>query len=190
MAPRDYKQRPARTPVKKASRPVSAWVIFVAGAMVGILGTVAFFVYEPNVSVPNLGLSDSAMGTKTAATTPRFEFYTVLPEKEIAVPETALAEKAQVKQSSQSQDTANKVTAAERYMLQVGSFRNLMDADRLKAQLALLGLEATIQSVSIDGAETWHRVRVGPYGQMAKLKAARDRLKQNRLKSIVLKLRK
>jgi len=108
----------------------------------------------------------------------------VLPEKEIAVPDTVLSEA-----SGQPQVAKKSVAPGGRYLLQVGSFRKLTDADRLKAQLAFLGLEATIQTVSIDGAETWHRVRVGPYGKLEQLKAARSQLTKNRLDSIVLKLR-
>ena len=35
------------------------------------------------------------------------------------------------------------------------------DADRVRAQLALLGVESKVQRVSIDN-DTWHRVRIGP----------------------------
>ena len=52
---------------------------------------------------------------------------------------------------------------AVRYYLQAGSFRRFEDADRVKAQLALLGVVAGVQRVTINGGETWHRVRVGSY---------------------------
>ena len=139
--------------------------------------------YEPQISVPSLIPSETARKAK-ARITPRFEFYTMLPEKEIAVPDTVLVEPARP-----SSAPLNEAVAGTRYLLQVGSFRRLQDADRLKAQLAFMGLEATIQTVSIDGAETWHRVRIGPYNQIEQLKAARSQLQEKRLESIVLKLR-
>ncbi len=184
MVPRDYKQRPARAPARKKPRPVSAWTWFGSGVCVGALCSVAIMFYEPSISVPGITTNKSNSEEKTPAK-PRFEFYTMLPEKEIAVTETDLDE------------IINKVpvsavpmpTTGTRYLLQVGSFRKMVDADRLKAQLAFLGLEAAIQTVSIDGAETWHRVRVGPYSQIQKLNAARAQLKKNRHDSMVLKLK-
>ena len=71
----------------------------------------------------------------------------------------------------------------------MGSFRSLADADRLKAQLALMGLEPSIQTVSIDGTETWHRVRVGPFSGRREVGEARQRLKENELESLLLKLK-
>ena len=35
-------------------------------------------------------------------------------------------------------------------------------ADRLRASLALQGFESHVQSIAIDGRDTWHRVRLGP----------------------------
>ncbi len=181
--PRDYKQRPARAPARKKPRQISAWTWFGSGVCVGALITVAVFLYEPRVSIPDLKLGGNSQAA-SAPESPRFEFYTVLPEKEITVPDTALVET-----SAQPAVVGSIPVAGSRYLIQVGSFRKLQDADRLKAQLAFLGLEATIQTVSIDGAETWHRVRVGPYGQIEQLKAVRSQLKKNKHESIVLKLR-
>ena len=48
------------------------------------------------------------------------------------------------------------------YWLQAGSFRQHEDADRRRAQLALLGFTSVIQRVAVDD-QTWHRVRVGRY---------------------------
>ena len=182
--PRDYKERPARAPARKKSRPVSAWTWFGSGVCVGALCSVAIMFYEPSISVPGISANKSNPEEKEP-TKPRFEFYTMLPEKEIAVPETDLDEITS-KAPVSAQPTP---TPGTRYLLQVGSFRKMVDADRLKAQLAFLGLEATIQTVSIDGAETWHRVRVGPYAQIQKLNSARAQLKKNHHDSMVLKLK-
>jgi cell division protein FtsN len=51
---------------------------------------------------------------------------------------------------------------AKKVFLQLGSFQNENEADNLKAKLALLGVEAKIQSVSIPDKGMVHRVRVGP----------------------------
>ena len=74
-------------------------------------------------------------------------------------------------------------------MLQAGSFRDLAQADRLKAELTLMDMPVKIQTVSIDGGSKWHRVRVGPFTNLQALNAARAELQSNGLKVMVLKVR-
>ena len=102
-----------------------------------------------------------------------FEFYTILPNQEVVVPEPA------------TRLTERRV----RYLLQAGSFRRLDEADTLKARLALLGLEAKIESVTNGRGETWHRVRLGPYHTPLELARARRRLEKEDIQAIVLRLR-
>ena len=75
------------------------------------------------------------------------------------------------------------------YMLQVGSFRELADADRLRAKLTLRGHQALIQSVAGRGAELWHRVRLGPYDNLLSAERARAKLAMSQLNAMVLKIR-
>ncbi|WP_435100975.1 SPOR domain-containing protein [Arhodomonas sp. AD133] len=75
----------------------------------------------------------------------------------------------------------------QRYLLQAGSFRNAADADRMKAKLALLGVEVRIQKVELAGGELWHRVRIGPYGERARVNRIRQRLQDNGVETILLK---
>lgn len=113
-------------------------------------------------------------------TLPRFDFYTILPELEVAIPEEELI--AASKQPA-NQDSADGID----YMLQAGSFRSLEQADRLKARLALEGIVASIQTVRIKDRETWHRVRVGPISDIATLNQTRKRLSDIGVPSIVIK---
>ena len=64
------------------------------------------------------------------------------------------------------------------YLLQAGSFKQYQEADRMKASLALLGVQANIQKVKVNN-DTWHRVRIGPYTNLAELNDVRARLKKN-----------
>lgn len=75
------------------------------------------------------------------------------------------------------------------YVLQVGSYRNFREADGIKARLALMGLEASVQRVTVDRKETWYRVRVGPYASADDANRVREQLRRNKFKAIVLKLR-
>ncbi|MCB1803097.1 MAG: SPOR domain-containing protein [Gammaproteobacteria bacterium] len=110
---------------------------------------------------------------------PRFDFYNMLPEMEVVVPDEELDERP----TSPARD-AEPTT----YLVQIGSFKRNADADRLKAQLALLGVEAQVVSARIGPQDTRYRVRSGPYQGRAALDKARQRLAENGFKGIVIKL--
>jgi cell division protein FtsN len=99
---------------------------------------------------------------------PRFEFYKVLTDKQDGVLPAQPGDKAQAKEG----------TSRETYMLQAGAFNNPDDADKLKARLAMLGLEANVQSVTLAD-QVWHRVRLGPYRSSTEMNKALATLKQN-----------
>ncbi len=114
----------------------------------------------------------------------RYDFYTILPETETLLPERGVR-------------TAERAAKAERtepgvsYVLQAGSFNNFKDADELKARLALAGLVAQIQRVSIEGRGDYYRVRLGPYEKLDKLDATEQRLKQLGItRTLALKIKK
>lgn len=75
--------------------------------------------------------------------------------------------------------TAGNVPSEETYFLQAGSFPNAVDADNLKAKLAILGIEASVQVVTVPDKGVWHRVHVGPYKGREEVKNALAILKQN-----------
>ncbi len=114
---------------------------------------------------------------------PRFDFYNLLPEMEVVVPEQEI-------RGTPTREGVKRVEQPGTYLLQAGSFPSHERADRLRARLALLGLETRIQTVSVDGNRTWHRVRVGPYKNLADLNEARTLLKKNGIDAILIRLTK
>ena len=116
---------------------------------------------------------------------PRFDFYTILPELEVFIPEPEIREPAANKPSINTQTAA---TTGKKYLLQAGSFRNNEDAERLKASLALLGVQSSIQSVSIKN-DTWHRVRIGPFSDTTVLRDTLKTLKQNNIHAMTMELK-
>jgi cell division protein FtsN len=193
MAPKDYKNRRKST---KKTKPARGWLWFLAGLLFGVAGTLfaefqEYFSAEAVVTAVREATSsdDSAAGVQARkkepakkSKRPRFEFYTMLPEAEVAVPEDELTVNAS---AATRQAESKNVT----YVLQAGSFRNLAQADRLKAELALMGMPVKIQTVSIEGGSKWHRVRVGPFTNLQALNEARTELQSNGLKVMVLKVR-
>lgn len=111
---------------------------------------------------------------------PQFDFYQMLPNFEVVVPEQD--------QEVQRSGEVGKVDKPGTYVLQAGSFRNAADADKLRATLALAGIESSVQTVTIDRDQTWHRVRIGPFENLDRLNAARDRLARNNIQALVIRL--
>lgn len=181
-----------------ASTP--GWVWLLAGLALGLF--VALLVYisgrapaeksssvatTPAASVP--ATTDTRAVRKTpmpdgteAVAPPRFDFYTILPEMEVAVP----LHETPGKRTGEALPPNDKSGS---YLLQAGSFRSFEEADRLKASLVLLGLEASIQTVTVNNKDTWHRVHIGPYKNLAEIDTVRARLKENKIDTMVLKIR-
>jgi len=109
-----------------------------------------------------------------------YDFFTVLPEMEVVVPEQELAKKSKPQQTPAAQADNSS------YLLQVGSFREKSDAEQMKARLALLGITTQIQTVTVNGA-TWHRVRVGPVTGARQTEALRSQLAENGIETLVMK---
>ena len=110
---------------------------------------------------------------------PRFDFYELLPKMEVVVPDDEL-------DHEPPRAAPGSASAPAVYLLQVGSFRRTEDADRLKAQLALLGFEARVASARISAQDTRYRVRSGPYRSKDALNQARKRLADNGFKGIIV----
>ncbi len=119
-----------------------------------------------------------ATATPEEPTAQRFDFYEMLPNFEVVIPE---------QEKNVSQDTQHEaVVLPGVYVLQAGSFGDFADADRRRAELALLGIESRIQRVTIDD-NTYHRVRIGPTDDLDELNRLRNRLKQANIE--VLRIR-
>ena len=203
--PRDYKTRV--TAKNKKSLPGYIWLL--SGLAIGLF--IALIVYldkqpENNKdfgSAVQLELEKLKKQTKkknsestskapvTAKKEPKFNFYTILPELEVLIPESetrppqpaSTGTSTSTNKASKPQHKTNK-----QYILQVGSFQNLNDAKKLKANLAFLGLEADIQHVTVN-KQAWHRVRTGPYRDKKQLYQKQKLLKQNDIPAISMELK-
>ncbi|GAA5237093.1 SPOR domain-containing protein [Verticiella sediminum] len=75
---------------------------------------------------------------------------------------------------------------AGRYVLQVGAFRVLEDAEALKARLAFLGFDVRLQQAQVNGVLV-NRVQVGPYARLDDMNRARARLAENKVEATVVR---
>lgn len=151
-----------------------------------------------------------------------YDFYTLLPGKEVKMSDaelaaTARAEEARQQRAAQAKpnedaaDLAAPAAAAAtsaatapaaataamtpaaasaddgaRYILQAGAFGASGDAEALKARIALLGLNARVESAAING-KTVYRVRMGPYGTASELAEAKGKLGNGGLPAMAIK---
>lgn len=74
---------------------------------------------------------------------------------------------------------ADNAAAKATYFLQAGSFQNADDAEKVKAKLAFIGMEANVQPATIPEKGVWYRVRLGPYHGADEMNTALATLKQN-----------
>ena len=112
------------------------------------------------------GDSPAADTTGAKAAKGRFEFYDMLPNFEVIIPEQEPDVAADLEPQA--------VIQPGLYVLQAGSFSAYVDADRRRAELALHGIESQIQRVMIDD-NTYHRVRIGPTSNLDELFRELDR---------------
>ncbi len=113
------------------------------------------------------------------AETESYDFYNVLPKFEVVVPE---------KDKDVRRDVpAQPVEKQGSYILQAGSYKDFNEADRIRAQLALAGIESKVQRVSVDN-DTWHRVRIGPLTDLAELNRIRGKLREADLDVLVIRV--
>lgn len=174
----------------KSSTPASLWLfmgLFIGLGLSWFLFSRGYFPYSDRPQQENSGPipldgSDPIVDELETETpkAQRYDFFTVLPEMEVVVPEEELNVRSQPEAILNAE-----ANGATQYLLQVGSFRSSDDADQMKARLALLGMVAQVQSVTVNDA-TWHRVRVGPVAGARAAEDLRGQLSQNGIDSLVL----
>ncbi|MFK4753116.1 SPOR domain-containing protein [Oceanobacter antarcticus] len=106
---------------------------------------------------------------------PAYDFYRLLEQQKVDAPEV-----------DAYVSTPKDATVNYEYLLQVGSFRNGDDADEMRANLLLLGMNAYSVEASINSG-TWHRVFVGPFSNRSKLNKAQDILVSNNISPLLIK---
>ena len=184
--PRDYKHTKRRT---GGGSSFSGLAGFVAGLALGLAAALIVYLYDRR---PEARMAQqSAPVTRDETSEPperapasqqaetQFDFYEMLPKFEVVIPEQDGGAPANA--------GSGPVEKPGAYILQAGSFRNHTDADRVRALIAMQGVESKIQKVTID-KDTWHRVRVGPITNLQKLEDTRSKLRQARIEALVIRV--
>ena len=186
---KDYKNSPKpKDKPKKKSGGFPGWGWFVLGIIAAVLviklGPV---LYQAEMHAGKKGtpapVAATAPTTHTAApvasTATHYDFYKMLPSFQVVIP----GQDKEVK----SVNPTTQVDQPGSYILQVGSFPTFADADKMKATLALQGIESNIQQVQVNNGSTWNRVRIGPIKDLKELNSIREKLAQDHIEPLVIK---
>lgn len=212
-------QAKRRSPVKKKSTsnnaPVGGLLMLFVGILIGFLGTILWQGMQNSDGEVGSGIrkmmepskEDDEKAFQQEKLEPQdtpvkqetnFDFYTVLPEIEIVVPNNEpetpatpkVKEEEKKSQSTEVVDKSPELTNSSAYMLQAGSYQRQSDADKLKAQLGLMGFGSNIQKVTIQGQGDFFRVRLGPYTTHDQMVKVDDTLSNNGIETLRLKIPK
>lgn len=196
MQVRDYAKRPRSSRQRKRGNPLL--FPFVLISLIGLVSAGAYLIKghsethkktlteKKAASVPihrEIAVTRNHKKRKakeaTLTTEPRsateFDFYTLLPKMEVAVP----------------QPKANAIhTRAETYLLQVAAVKDLQDAKRLRDKLQAMGLMASVQSYRSNSTGTvWNRVITGPYSNLKAAEDDQDTLLDQHIDSLLLRIK-
>jgi cell division protein FtsN len=197
---RDYKPRvkelraPGRAAAERRQKfdrqtRVGLWKWMLITAI--IISFVVFLVYLRSTgsrqisqtSTDKSGTGNAAISTekqkpevKPGPKMPQFDFYTILPEKEVVVPEYEIKTRTREERVGKAKET--------HYIMQAGSFKTFTEADQLRIKLASMGIESKVQKAKV-GSVNWYRVKMGPYTQTASINTIRARLRQNGIDVII-----
>lgn len=164
----------AKNTAPDAKVPRWIWLL----TIVALAGLVMFLILLSKLEPPAISIQNSKSNT-TIAENPnkekQYDFYQRLRDAEIPV--TATEKK------------ASKTKPADKsiYLLQVASFKVFEDAEQVRVELMLLGLNAQIEKANTDKGGAWHRIIVGPFKSRSKLQKARSVLLSNRYEALLLK---
>jgi cell division protein FtsN len=176
---RDFAKKTRSAPAKRKLPPRSnkapGWVWLLTGTILG-----AFIMFLMHLAGMTTQPESKTRAIANSSNTgnvpkPRFDFYRMLKESE---PESTYpVDPADAQQANQP---------TKEYILQAGSFRKQQDADRLRAQLLILNLDAYIEATNIKNGDIWHRVLTGPYLSRSRMAKARSILVSNEISPLVL----
>jgi cell division protein FtsN len=203
---RDYRRGAAKVTPRR-TRPRSCVWWFLLGTLTGSFGVGLYWMTQTRGPVtPPVAIAPKP--ERPAPQEPSFQFENILRDTVVDIkpddkplpppaprPEPPPPDEpdAPVKPSTPPADAPKKTTAAPAgsgtYVLQVGSFKTAKDADRMKAQLALLGVSTRVQPVTMKNGDIWHRVLTGPLDGKKAMEQTRAALQKHGKEAIPVKVK-
>lgn len=197
---------------RSGSQGMPGWVWLLIGLLLGAFAFGVVFLRDkwsipanllpqpnPQAQAPAPKDDDAVVAEPVEKPKPKYDFYTLLPEKEVVIPDAELDAQARAEarnakpkpaatttapaasttnttaSTSPANPPAQPVADNARFLIQAGAFRGSEEAESLKARIALTGEIARVEPASINGT-TVYRVRMGPYPNASALAAAKQTL--------------
>lgn len=151
---------------------------FFAGVMAGVLMGAAGVVWLTKEEAPDRPVpvvQEDRLDPE--ASRPEFTFFEALPEENLNLGNGA---------QPQPRAGDNAESEYSQYILQAGSFRRAEDADRRRGELALLGMEGTVERSEGENG-VWYRVTVGPFANRSALMRARSLAAQADIDTLLMR---
>jgi cell division protein FtsN len=202
---KDYRRSASAAPSKRKQCKSCTWWLIVGVA----IGVVASNILSPREDRPKPTDETTATAAKTERPPlqkPSFRFEEILTDSESdsgkSPARAASAPKPQTPKPTRKPEPPPETAEATpppaeipeplekprsgSVVLQVGSFGRAADAERVKAQLALLGISASIQSATLSNGRVTHRVRTGAFASKQEAQQVQSILKRNGKDSLAL----
>lgn len=171
---RDYKTR------RNKPGGFSGWLGLGLGLGLGFAVAAVIYLKDHRLDAPDIhagkvikkrshGAEAPEAGDPAADDSKTYAFYEMLPKFEVVVPEKDKDVRPDIKYLPE--------TRSGTYVLQAGSYKSFADADRVRAKLALQGIESNVQKVSVEN-DTWYRIRIGPISKLDELNRKRQILRR------------
>ena len=132
------------------------WRVFAVGISLGVGATLAlqYLIPDAPISLSGVGV-ESERSSRDADSlereTPEFRFFTFLPDFELDVDTSHLA------------DHSSEAPEELVYLLQIAAYRQEDRANAHRAALLLEGLDTYVVTVYAEADDPWYQVRMGPF---------------------------
>jgi cell division protein FtsN len=171
----NYHKKSSSATKRRGEQRSSGFPVFLSGFILGVAAC-QILPYLLNAENPDAPTINNAKTETPAA--PDFQFPNLLKGDEINIP-----------RADNNTDTDSKASPDTNasYLLQVGSFKNLDEAESLRVNLLLLNLPVFTEAFKTSSGGKLHRVLVGPFNNNKESSSARKKLMENNLDSLLLK---
>ena len=188
---KDYKNRARAGHRKKKKTKIALWKWLMVAVLIGFF--VSFLVFLRNqdrtlehkiktpVPAKSKAKTKANKQSPILSSQPKFDFYNILPDQEIVIPESEIKIRKREEKLGKSKPG--------HYVIQAGSFRKYSQADTLKAQLALIGIESKIE-IAKNNSTTWNRVKIGPFAKLSAVDTIRSKLRAHNIDTIIISAKK
>ncbi|MFA3791532.1 SPOR domain-containing protein [Aliiglaciecola sp. SL4] len=169
MAHKDFVKRgqaPKKKPVKKAQQPKRPWILlFITLILVGGFAYGLWVISHSSDSddvVAEQSQQEAQQDKQKSTQKPKVEVKAKEQESLPEMPKEEYIYPEELEHGSVEIDRKEQEKSERPYLMQCGSFRQKQQAEKMRAQLALQGLESLVKA-SEGKNGLWYRVILGPY---------------------------